>query len=132
MIRVLLKTSLFLFCMLVYSCGGGGGEGGQPPATPQPPQNVRAFPGNQQIYLKWDSVQGATSYNIYWAFNSGVKKTSGTKIGGIQDTFYFHNSLTNGTTYYYVVTAVNQNGESAESNEASATPSYNPPPPPQP
>jgi fibronectin type 3 domain-containing protein len=38
--------------------------------------------------------------------------------------------LTNGTTYYYVVTAVNSSGESGNSNQASATPNGTAPPAP--
>ena len=41
---------------------------------------------------------------------------------------YTHTGLINGTTYYYVVTAANQYGESAESKEVSATPSLATPP----
>jgi len=38
-------------------------------------------------------------------------------------TSYTHTGLTNGTTYYYVVTAVNDYGESDESSEVNTTPS---------
>lgn len=38
------------------------------------------------------------------------------------DTSYVDTTVTNGTTYYYVVTALCVDGESANSNEASATP----------
>ena len=41
-------------------------------------------------------------------------------------TFYTNTGLTNDTTYYYVVSAVNASGESADSAEASATPSEPP------
>ncbi|MFN2513924.1 MAG: hypothetical protein ABR568_21220, partial [Pyrinomonadaceae bacterium] len=44
-------------------------------------------------------------------------------------TSYTDASVTNGTTYYYVVTAVNSAGESANSNQASATPTAPPTPP---
>ena len=42
---------------------------------------------------------------------------------------YNHNSLTNGTTYYYIVTAVNSVGESVPSSEVSAMPQANTTPP---
>lgn len=101
------------------------GSGGQPPAAPQ---NVAATPGDGQVTLTWGAVQGATSYNIYMATQSGVTKANwqtkpgGMRHTGITGTSYTHTGLQNGTTYYFVVTAVNSAGESAESAEVSATP----------
>ena len=71
--------------------------------------------------ISWTSVSGATSYNIYWSTTSGVTKTTGTKITGATSP-YTHTGRTNGTTYYYVVTAVNGYGESSESSQVSGTP----------
>ena len=42
-------------------------------------------------------------------------------------TSYDDNALTNGTTYYYQVSAVNAIGEGPRSNEVSATPGSNRP-----
>jgi CSLREA domain-containing protein/uncharacterized repeat protein (TIGR02543 family) len=101
------------------------GSGAQPPA---PPQNVQAVPGDGQVTLSWSPVQGATFYNIYMATQSGVTKANwqskpgGMKHEGITGTTFTHTGLQNGTTYYFVVTAVNAAGESAESQEVSATP----------
>jgi mannan endo-1,4-beta-mannosidase len=132
--RFLTLLLVFGILAITFGCGGGGGgEGGggggcgQPPSAPA---NLSASAGDRQVHLSWNAVPGASYYNIYWSTNPGVKKTNGTKIGNITDTSYIHDNLTNGTTYYYVVTAVNSYGESSESNEANATPSSNPPPPP--
>ncbi|HYN25821.1 MAG TPA: fibronectin type III domain-containing protein, partial [Pyrinomonadaceae bacterium] len=46
---------------------------------------------------------------------------------GVTTTSYTDASVTNGTTYFYVVSAVNANGESANSNQVSATPQSPPP-----
>jgi hypothetical protein len=73
------------------------------------------------VTISWDAVSDATSYNIYWSTTSGVTKINGTKITGATNP-YSHTGLTNQTKYYYIVTAVNSAGESAESTEASATP----------
>jgi len=86
------------------------------------PSNVSASAADQQVTLKWNSVSGADSYNIYWSAASGVTKSSGTKISGISNATYAHTSLANGTTYYYIVTAVNIVEEGDASSEVSATP----------
>ena len=85
------------------------------------PTGVTATAGNAQVTISWTSVTGATSYNIYWSTTTGVTKTTGTKILNATNPFT-HTGLTNGTTYFYVVTAVDANGESAESAQVSATP----------
>jgi uncharacterized delta-60 repeat protein len=89
---------------------------------PSAPTNVSAAAGNGQVAVSWSAVTGATSYNIYWATTSGVTKSTGTKISNVTSP-YLHSSLSNETTYYYVVTAVNSYGESSESLQANATPS---------
>ncbi len=44
--------------------------------APTSPTNVSATAGDGQVTISWDSVSGATSYNIYWATWSGVSKTN--------------------------------------------------------
>ena len=66
------------------------------------------------------SVAGATSYNVKRSLTSGG--TYATIAAGVTTSSYMDSGLTNGTIYYYVVSAVNANGESGSSNQASATP----------
>jgi hypothetical protein len=71
-------------------------------------------------------VNGADRYNLYWATTSGVSKATGARLSGVTSPFT-HTGLTNGTTYFYVVTAENANGESHESAQVSAAPVNLPP-----
>jgi hypothetical protein len=90
---------------------------------PEAPHNVTATAGDEQVTIGWGSVSEATSYNIYWATYSGVSITNCEgKIGDILDAPYSHTGLTNFKTYYYIITAQNDYGESDESQEVSATP----------
>jgi len=109
--------------MTIIGTGGGGESSNGPTATelPSAPTAVTPSAGDRQVTISWSAVSGATSYNIYWSETSGVTKDNGTQIPDITSP-YSHTGLTNGTTYYYVVTAVNSFGESAESAEVSAAP----------
>ncbi|MBI3478878.1 MAG: S8 family serine peptidase [Nitrosomonadales bacterium] len=109
-----------LFPVLLSSCGGGNGGSVAPPALTVP-GNVLATAGNGNNYVSWSPVTGATAYNVYWSNISGVSKSNGTKIPNASSP-YTHANLTNGTAYYYVVTAMIASGESAESAQVSATP----------
>jgi len=109
----------------VSATPSGSGGSGSSPATPT---GVIASPGNNEVVINWNSVSGATSYNIYWSTTTGVTTANGTKIAGVTNP-YIHTGLTNGTTYYYIVTAVNSYGESAASSQVSATPSATGTPP---
>jgi uncharacterized membrane protein len=89
-------------------------------SAPQAPTGVIATPGNGEVTITWPAVANATSYNIYWSTTSGLT-TNGTEITGVTNP-YIQTGLTNGTPYYYVVTAVNGNGESTASPQVTATP----------
>ena len=88
---------------------------------------VTATPGNGQVTIAWTAVTDATSYNIYWSTTSGVTIANGTKITDVASPFV-QTGLTNGITYYYIVTAVNNGGESTPSPQVSAVPSVVPAP----
>ncbi len=77
-------------------------------------------PGTREVTLAWDDVPAATSYNIYWSDKPGVTRQNGTKIGNAKNPYQLK-GLIKGKKYYFVVTAVNQSGESSESAEFSFT-----------
>ena len=118
-----------------YNNGYGGGGWGnsiqqleayQPIAVPPPaPTGLSATPGNAQVSLSWTASSGATSYNVKQATVSGGPYT--TIASGVATTNYNNTGLSNGTTYYYVVSAANSSGEGANSSEVSATPAIPPP-----
>src|SRR5499433_2427525 len=98
---------------------GGGG-------VPPPPTGLTATAGDAQVTLSWTGSAGATSYNVKRATVSGGPYTT---VGSPTTTSYTNTGLTNGTTYYYVLTAVNAAGQSGTSAEANATPQAPPPAP---
>jgi fibronectin type 3 domain-containing protein len=101
-------------------CGGYGGGG----AAPAAPGGVAATPANAQVNLTWNASTGATGYYAKRSTTSG----SEIQIATVSTTSYTDNAVTNGTKYYYVVSAYNSYGTSANSAEVNATPVAPPPP----
>src|SRR5207244_3520807 len=75
-------------------------------ASPPPPAptNLIAAPASQEVALVWNASSGATGYRVKRATTSGGPYTT---IASPTSAIYVDTTLTNGTTYYYVVTAVN-------------------------
>lgn len=89
-----------------------------PPAAPQ---GVAAATTNAgQIDISWNASPGATSYDIKRASAPGGPYTTVTTGAGTSFLNYRDSELSGGTTYYYVVSAVNHVGAGADSTEASA------------
>ncbi len=91
------------------------------------PENLTAIPGNAFVTLNIDPYSGGkeTSFRIYWDDEAGVNSSSDTIAASDKKISfpYTISGLTNGTTYYYRVSAIDGGVESDLSNEASATPS---------
>jgi subtilisin family serine protease len=101
---------------------GGGGDGDTTP--PVAPSSLTASAGSGQVRLDWtnNSEIDLDSYNVYRSTTSG---SGYAKINdaSVTSSPYYDTTVINGTTYHYVVSAVDtSNNESANSNEASATP----------
>ncbi|SDC29313.1 Protein of unknown function [Massilia sp. PDC64] len=97
-----------------------GGDGGAPAAIPAAPATLLAEGGDGAVPLRWQQSFGATGYAVLRATTSGGPYTTiATNVTGGS---YVDTSVTNGTTYYYTVTATNAAGTSANSPEDSATP----------
>lgn len=87
-----------------------------------PPASLVAVTGSSRVTLTWAASSGATSYNIYRGTTSSGQGLIPVYTG-VAGTSKIDTGLTNGTTYYYKVTAVNAGGMGGYSNESSATPS---------
>jgi hypothetical protein len=86
----------------------------------QPPAGLTAIPGtNATVQLSWNASAGATNYNVLQAL-AGSGPYS--QVGGTTGTNLFINGLTNGYTYYFVVSAQGAWNSSTNSNPVSVMP----------
>ncbi|OHA36248.1 MAG: hypothetical protein A3H57_01065 [Candidatus Taylorbacteria bacterium RIFCSPLOWO2_02_FULL_43_11] len=95
--------------------------GVEPPSTPTGLSASAGSAGSGQITLSWDAVTGATGYYLYRDTSSTGSFALLADVGNV--TSYANSGLSNGTAYYYKVSAYKSGGssESAASSAASAT-----------
>ena len=86
--------------------------------APSQPTGLTATPADTKVTLNWTQVPGVT-YNVYRSTSTGTETLL---TSGLTGATYIDTAVTNGTTYYYKVAAVNSGGTSILSAEASATP----------
>ena len=103
------------------------------PTEPSAPTNLTAEPRDGSIEIEWDDPDDSSisGYEYCTTTTSGDDCSSWQPISDATATTTMHtiSDLTNGTTYYVRIRALNSAGESGESNQASATPTPDPPDP---
>ncbi len=105
---IIIFYSIWSLCAIMSLSGCSGN-------TPQASKVV-----SSKVTLIWNEVPGAISYNVYGSTSPGVTRLSGSKIRNVSNPFAI-DRLQPGKTYYFVVTAVTDLGESEESKELSYT-----------
>lgn len=124
--------STYFYAVTALNAAGEGPASTQSAAvTPQPaltlpgaPTGVTVAAGNARVTVTWAAAARASSYRVYRSTTPGVQ---GTSVGTTTSPSFTDESPVNGSTYYYVVTALNAAGEGpASAQSAGATPSAPP------
>jgi len=87
---------------------------------PGTPTNLTATAGDAQVTLNWIPASYATGYNVKRSTVSGGSYSI--VATNISPLTFTNTGLSNGTLYYFVVSATNSVGESTNSAEVSARP----------
>lgn len=119
-------TRPFLLAVFLAAACGGGSNDGNSPNPPGIVAQVTSVVNNGEVQLNWSAVPDAIGYNVYMASQSGVTRLNVGTLpgnmthGNLQLSFDHPPGLDANTLYYFVVTAQNSAGESAESCEVTA------------
>lgn len=120
-------TGTYQFTVQVNSLGSGRDEATVQitvnPSVPGAPVGMKIVPGDAGVQLDWSHGSEGSAYYTFKVYRSTTAGGPYTGVAsGLTVSDYTDSGLTNGTTYYYVVTATNPSGESPPSVEVSATP----------
>lgn len=128
----LLLGAAVLLTVVLAGCGLFGLSDTE---APSPPSDVTAQSGDRVITVEWSGVKAEdlAGYHVYRSDTRIANLDSATMInteGLLTDTTHADDSVENGTTYHYVITAEDDSdNESAPSEEVRRTPFATPPRP---
>ena len=129
-IPALLLISVLGAGLALVGCGLFGGDDTSPPPAPT---EVQGTSQDGAVALEWNAVDAGdlAGYRVYRAPTSISEVGDRSPVSGsrpVSEAEYTDDSAQNGTTYHYVVTAVDEAGnESAPSTEVEKTPFDAPP-----
>ena len=89
-------------------------------AVPAAPTAVTGIAVDAQALLSWGTASGTVTYNVRRSTSPGGPYT--TVASGVGAASYTDTGLTNGVTYYYVLSATNTSGTGVNSAETGVTP----------
>jgi autotransporter-associated beta strand protein len=118
-------TTPYFYVVFATNYVGAGPDSAEVSATtlaltaPPAPVQLIAVAGSTRVDLSWAPAKTATTYHVKRALASGGPYTT---IATVTGTNFSDTGLTDGTTYYYVVSAENAAGESVATAETNATP----------
>ncbi|MDH5802082.1 MAG: putative Ig domain-containing protein [Gammaproteobacteria bacterium] len=115
--RLLLLANLSL---LINACGSEPDDANDP-SQKGSLQNIVVVAGTRAVDISWSGVPGADGYTVYWSNQPGVTPQNGSPIDTVEP-HLSHTELSNGLTYYYVITSKRYGGESYPSRQVSARP----------
>lgn len=128
----LLVLALMGFATGCDAGGANGDETGEGTTAPTAPANLTGESTNSAVDLAWDSVdaEDLDGYNVYRDTETigEVEGMDPVNESVLSETSYTDGSAENGTTYHYVVTAVDTDANRSDpSNEVEKTPFDSPP-----
>ena len=95
------------------------GSSPAPSGAPPAPTALQATAGTGEVTLSWTAASGAASYAVFSGSAAGAEAAMPVQ-SGIATTSAVISGLMGGTTYFFVVRAVDAAGSSSVSNEVSA------------
>lgn len=119
----LATSTTYYFVVQGANLYGTGATSAQAVATtvPAAPTGLLAAGGTGQIAISWAATPKATGYNLLRSMTNGSSYLTIAGGSGVPGTSFVDSGLAAGSTYYYVLEAVNAAGTSARSAQAMST-----------
>jgi fibronectin type 3 domain-containing protein len=119
----LANDTTYFYTVAAHNIGGEGPRAAAvsavPVAPPLAPQNPAAVPASKQMTLSWSPSEGATTYTIYRSTRAN-RQASVPVATGVGGSRFTDDTVVDGVTYFYRISASNGGGESPRSSEVPA------------